>query len=288
MLLRWLLFSRQTWVGNKRRKIAAKVDQNGGTSHSLSSHGLAGGQLSNHTLAGGALSNHSMAAGALLPAEMAVARNIQNRMHLLPPSLSFPTFSSASSSPSSSSPPLSSGSNNNNNNNDVILTGIYSLNSVPCPRPRPADPPGQSDPELSAHTSSSLINQVLHSSPPRSLHSKLLSLAQNHLSLTSGSGPLVFTAVRKVTSSLGEAGVSAGAVPLCWTKQFGTAQTTPFVFFVAIPSSASAQTSVQPPASTPYTTEDTGFHPSQKLSPWTETSYYAGLHFVRKRRGGPT
>ncbi|KAG7223528.1 hypothetical protein INR49_028421 [Caranx melampygus] len=115
-----------TWVGNKRRKLASKVDQNGGVSHSLSSHGLTGGLLSNHTLAGGALSNHSLAAGALLPAEIAAARNIQNRVHLLPPSSSFPSFSSASSSPSSSSP-LSSGSNNNNN--DVILTGIYSLNS---------------------------------------------------------------------------------------------------------------------------------------------------------------
>ncbi|XP_034453998.1 highly divergent homeobox isoform X4 [Hippoglossus hippoglossus] len=232
----------RTWVGNKRRKIASKVDLNGGMSHSLSSHGLAGGLLSNHTLAGGALSNHSMAAGALLPAEMAVARNIQNRMHLLPPSSSFPTFSSASSSPSSSSP-LSSGSNNNNNNNDVILTGIYSLNSVPRPRPRPTAPPGQSDPELSAHTSSSLINQVLqsrNSSTSSPLHSKLLSLSQNLPSLTSASGPLVYTAVRKGTSSLGEAGVSAGVVPHSWTRQYGTAQTRPWS------SSLQSQTQLQP------------------------------------------
>ncbi|XP_051276500.1 highly divergent homeobox isoform X1 [Dicentrarchus labrax] len=234
----------RTWVGNKRRKLASKVEQNGGVSHSLSSHGLAGGLLSNHTLAGGALSNHSLAAGALLPAEMAAARNLQNRVHLLPPSSSFPSFSSTSSSPSSSSP-LSSGSNNNNNNNDVILTGIYSLNSVPRSRPRPTAPPSQSDSEISAHTSSSLINQALQSrsnSTSSPLHSKLVSLSQNLPSLTSASGPLVYTAVRKGTSSLGEAGVSAGAgvVPHSWTRQYGTAQTRPWS------SSSQSQTQLQP------------------------------------------
>ncbi|XP_035525224.1 highly divergent homeobox isoform X2 [Morone saxatilis] len=234
----------RTWVGNKRRKLASKVEQNGGVSHSLSSHGLAGGLLSNHTLAGGALSNHSLAAGALLPAEMAAARNLQNRVHLLPPSSSFPSFSSTSSSPSSSSP-LSSGSNNNNNNNDVILTGIYSLNSVPRSRPRPTAPPSQSDSEISAHTSSSLINQALQSrsnSASSPLHSKLVSLSQNLPSLTSASGPLVYTAVRKGTSSLGEAGVSAGAgvVPHSWTRQYGTAQTRPWS------SSSQSQTQLQP------------------------------------------
>ncbi|XP_076595643.1 highly divergent homeobox [Chaetodon auriga] len=232
----------RTWVGNKRRKLASKVEQNGGMSHSLSSHGLAGGLLSNHTLAGGALSNHSLAAGALLPAEMAAARNIQNRVHLLPPSSSFPSFSSTSSSPSSSSP-HSSGSNSNNNNNDVILTGIYSLNSVPRPRPKPTAPPSQSDSDHSAHTSSSLINQALQSrgtSTSSPLHSKLASLSQNLSSLTSASGPLVYTAVRKGTSSLGEAGVSAGAgiVPHSWTRQYGATQTRPW--------SSSSQSQTQP------------------------------------------
>ncbi|XP_069026933.1 highly divergent homeobox isoform X2 [Embiotoca jacksoni] len=233
----------RTWVGNKRRKLASKVDQNGGVSHSLSSQGLAGGLLSNHTLAGGALSNHSLAAGALLPADIAAARNIQNRVHLLPPSSSFPSFSSTSSSPSSSSP-LSSGSNNNNNNNDVILTGIYSLNSVPRSRPRPTAPPSQSDSELSAHTSS-LINQVMQSrstSTSSPVHSKLVSLSQNLPSLTSASGPLVYTAVRKGTSSLGEGGISAGAgvVPHSWTRQYGTAQTRPWS------SSSHSQAQLQP------------------------------------------
>lgn len=214
-------------------------------SHSLSSHGLAGGLLSNHTLAGGALSNHSLVAGALLPAEMAAARNIQNRVHLLPPSSSFPSFSSTSSSPSSSSPLSSGSSNNNNNNNDVILTGIYSLNSVPRSRARPTAPPSQSDSELSAHTSSSLINQALQSrssSTSSPLHSKLVSLSQSIPSLTSASGPLVYTAVRKGASSLGEAGVSVGAgiVPHSWTRQYGTAQTRP------VSSSSQSQTQLQP------------------------------------------
>ncbi|XP_068182096.1 highly divergent homeobox [Antennarius striatus] len=221
----------RTWVGNKRRKIASKVEQNGVVSHSLSSHGLAGGLLSNHTLAGGALSNHGLVAAALLPAEMAAARNIQNRAHLLPPSSTFPSFSTTSSSPASSSP-LSSGSSSvNNNNNDVILTGIYSLNSVPRSRTRPAAPLPQSDSELSAHPSSSLINQALQSrntssSSSSPLHSKLVSLSQNIPLLTSASGPLVTTAIRKGASSLGEAGVSAGAgvVPHSWTRQYGAAQ----------------------------------------------------------------
>lgn len=221
----------QTWVGNKRRKLASKVEQNGGMSHSLSSHGLASGLLTNHTLAGGALSSHSLVGSGLLPVEIAAARNIQNRLHLLPPSASFPSFSSASSSPSSSSP-ISSGSSSNNNNNDVILTGIYSLSSVPRSRQRPAAPSSQPDSELTAHTPSSLISQALQSrssSTSSPLHSKLVSLSQCIPSLTSASGPLVYTAVRKGASSLGEAGVNTGAgiVPHSWTRQYGTTQTHP-------------------------------------------------------------
>ncbi|XP_029296868.1 highly divergent homeobox [Cottoperca gobio] len=230
----------RTWVGNKRRKLASKVEQNGGMSFSLSSHGLAGGLLSNHSLAGGSLSNHGLAAGALLPTELAAARNIQNRVHVLPPSSSFPSFSSTSSSPSSSSP-HSSGSNNNNN--DVILTGIYSLNSVPRSRPRPSAPLSQSDSELSANTSStSLINRALQSRNSSPQHSKLVSLSQNLPPLTSASGPLVYTAVRKGSLSLGEAGVSAGAgvVPQSWTRQYGAVKTRPW--------SSSSQSQTQPQA----------------------------------------
>ncbi|KAM3612123.1 uncharacterized protein V6R79_003206 [Siganus canaliculatus] len=234
----------RTWVGNKRRKLASKVEQNGGV---MTSHGFTGALLSSHTLPAAALASHSLVAGALLPAEVAAARNLQNRVHLIPPSTSFPTFSSTSSSPSSSSP-LSSGSsssNNNNNNNDVILTGIYSLNSVPRSRPRPAAPPPQSDSELSAHTSSPLVSQILpsrstSSSSSSPLHSKLVSLSQNLASHTSASGPLVYTAVRKGTSSIVEGGVSAGAgvVPHSWTRQYGTAQIRPW--------SSSSQTQTQP------------------------------------------
>lgn len=221
----------QTWVGNKRRKLASKVEQNGGMTHSLSSHGLASGLLSNHTLATGALSSHSLVGSGLLPVELAAARNIQNRLHLLPPSTSFPSFSSTSSSPSSSSP-ISSGSSSNNNNNDVILTGIYSLSSVPRSRQRTTAPSSQSDSELTAHTPSSLISQALQSRSSSSsspLHSKLVSLSQCIPSLTSASGPLVYTAVRKGVSSVGEAGLNTGAgiVPHSWTRQYGTTQTHP-------------------------------------------------------------
>ncbi|XP_054453580.1 highly divergent homeobox [Anoplopoma fimbria] len=232
----------RTWVGNKRRKLASRVEQNGGMSHSLSGHGLAGGLLSNHPLAGGPLSNHGLAAGPLLPADLAAAPNIQNRLHLLPPSSSFPSFSSGSSSPSSSSP-HSSGSNNNNN--DVILTGIYSLNSVPRSRQRPAAPPSQSDSKLSGHASSSLISRASQSrssyaSSP--LHSKLVSLSQNLPPVKSASGPLVYTAVRKGALPLGEAGVSAvaGVVPHSWSRQYGAAQTRPWS------SSSKPQTQPQP------------------------------------------
>ncbi|XP_063732160.1 LOW QUALITY PROTEIN: highly divergent homeobox [Eleginops maclovinus] len=224
----------RTWVGNKRRKLASKVEQNGGMSHSLSSHGLAGGLLSNHSLAGGPLPNHGLAAGALLPAELTAAQNLQNRVHLLPPSSSFPSFSSTSSSPSSSSP-HSSGSNNNNNNNDVILTGIYSLSSAPRPRPRPPAPLSQSASELPANTSStSLISRTLqsrNSTTSSPYHSKPVSLTQNLPPLTSASGPLVYTAVRKGAVSLVEAGLragGAGVVPHSWTMQYSAAQTRPW------------------------------------------------------------
>lgn len=234
-------FPPQTWVGNKRRKLASKVEQDGVMSHSLSSHGLAaGGLLSNHTLTGGALSNHSLVAGALLPAEIAASCNIQSRVHLLPPASSFPSFSStsstSSSSPSSSSPVVngSSGGSSNTtattskNNNDVILTGIYSLNSVPRSRSRPAAPPPQPD---SVHTSSSVVShQALQSrstsnSTSSTLHSKVVSHLQSIPSHTSG--PLVHTAARKGAPSLGDAGVTVGAgiIPHSWTRHFAPEQT---------------------------------------------------------------
>lgn len=203
---------------------------------------MAAGLLSGPTLAGSVLSNHSLAKGAVFPVDIAAARNLQNRVHLLPPSSSFPALSSASSSPSSSSP-LSSGSNNNNN--DVILTGIYSLNPVQRSRSRPSAPQSQSESELSIRTSSSLINQALQSrstSTSSPIHSKLLTPSQTLPSLTSVSGPLVYTAIRKGTLSIGEGAISAGSglVPHSWTRQYGTVQTRPWS------SSAQLQTQLQP------------------------------------------
>ncbi|KAK6299422.1 hypothetical protein J4Q44_G00309320 [Coregonus suidteri] len=153
----------RTWVGNKRRKLASRADQNTGVSHS--NHGLSLGALSNHSLAGGALSNHTLAGGALvagtmLTAEMAAARNIQRgSSYLLPPS------SSSSSSPLSSV----------NNNNDVILTGSYSLDSASGSRPTVSS---HSDPELSAHVHQTQLNQSQHRrnssvSSTLQLHSRL-------------------------------------------------------------------------------------------------------------------
>ncbi|KAF7651234.1 hypothetical protein LDENG_00113610 [Lucifuga dentata] len=285
----------RTWVGNKRRKIASKVDQNGGMSHSLPSHGLAGGLLSNHAMAGGALSNHGLAGGALVAgsmftAEIAAAQNIQNRVHLLPPASSFPSFSSASSSPSSSASPLSSG--NSNNNNDVILTGIYSINSIPRSRPRPAALPSQSDSELSAHTSSSLLSQSLKgrsSSSSSPLHSKLPSLSQNPSSLTSPSGPLVYTAVRKGSLSLGETTVSAGigVVPHSWARQYGAAQTRPWS------SSSQPQSQLQPrPRSNPQPQppppqKAQASHPAQNSAPPSEqTPRIQQVFTLSERREG--
>lgn len=228
----------RTWVGNKRRKLASKADQNGAGSHSLSGHSLPAGLLSNHALPGGALSSPSLVPGPLLPSEVLNARSIPNRSHLFPQSSSFPSFSSsASTSSPSSSSPLSSGSNNNNNNNDVILTGIYSLNSVPRSRPRPT---------VQDSVNASLINPSIQnkiSSSVLPLTSKPVSLAQNPSSLSLASGPLVHTAPRKSTSSSGETSLSIGAsiIPQSWTRQYGTgAHALPW------PNNSTSQTKTQP------------------------------------------
>ncbi|KAL1261302.1 hypothetical protein QQF64_006567, partial [Cirrhinus molitorella] len=95
----------RTWVGNKRRKLASKADQNGAVAQALSHQHVSCGSAG------------ALVAGSVLTAEMAAMRSIQRGppvAHLLPPQAS---SSSSSSSPSSSSP-LSGHS-------DVILTGIY-------------------------------------------------------------------------------------------------------------------------------------------------------------------
>ncbi|XP_061757743.1 highly divergent homeobox isoform X2 [Nerophis ophidion] len=241
----------RTWVGNKRRKIASRVDQNGCMSHPLPSHGMAGGLLSNHTLAGGALPNHGLSAAALLPAEITAARNIQNRAHLHPTASTFPTFSTSSCS-ASSPPPLSSGKNNNNNNNsnDVILSGIYSLNSNTCSRPKHTASVPQSESEISALPASSLIGQTLQSRTSSSsspLHSKLMSVSQNP-PFTSTSASLVYAAGRdmKASLSLRDVALTAGAGGLVpsWSRPFGIAQTRPWS------SSVQSQAQLQPSSCT--------------------------------------
>ncbi|XP_058653517.1 highly divergent homeobox isoform X1 [Onychostoma macrolepis] len=90
----------RTWVGNKRRKLASKADQNGAGAQALSHQHVSCGSVG------------ALVAGSVLTAEMAAMRSIQRGppvTHLLPPQ------ASSSSSSSSSSSPLS----------DVILTGIY-------------------------------------------------------------------------------------------------------------------------------------------------------------------
>lgn len=97
----------RTWVGNKRRKLASKADQNGVTGPSLSKH---------HALPADA--------GACVSTEEIVGTQSNHQgppvTNLFPPQAS---CSSSSSSPLSSSP-LSTGSGPNS---DIILTGIYSL-----------------------------------------------------------------------------------------------------------------------------------------------------------------
>ncbi|CAB1324768.1 unnamed protein product [Coregonus sp. 'balchen'] len=207
-----------TWVGNKRRKLASRADQNAGVSHSLSfsNHGLARGALSNHSLAGGALSNHSVAegalsnhtlaggalvAGAMLTVEMAAARNIQRgSSHLLPPS-----FSS-----SSSSSPLSSG-----NNNDVILTGIYSLGSASSSRPTVKPLP--SDAELPAHVHQTLLNQSQHRR-----NSSVLSKRVGFPTSGARAGGAVGV------GGAGAGGAVGGGVPQSWARQYGSLQPGPW------------------------------------------------------------
>uniref|UniRef100_A0A8K9V8G9 Homeobox domain-containing protein n=2 Tax=Oncorhynchus mykiss TaxID=8022 RepID=A0A8K9V8G9_ONCMY len=225
----------RTWVGNKRRKLASRADQNTGMSHSFSfsNHSLAGGAVSNHMLTGGAL-----VAGAMLTGEMAAAQNIQRGSSHLPPSSSFPSASS-----SSSSSPLSSV----NNNNDVILTGIYSLGSTSRSQPTVKPLSCHSDSELPAHVHQTLLNQSEHRrnssvSSPLQLHSrsgtmslprcKPLSLSSSPSFSSSPSQPIHNLSKRCGFTTggagwaVGRAG-SGGGVPRSWARQYGSLQSGP-------------------------------------------------------------
>ncbi|XP_070959311.1 highly divergent homeobox-like isoform X2 [Oncorhynchus clarkii lewisi] len=225
----------RTWVGNKRRKLASRADQNTGMSHSFSfsNHSLAGGAVSNHMLTGGAL-----VAGAMLTGEMAAAQNIQRGSSHLPPSSSFPSASS-----SSSSSPLSSV----NNNNDVILTGIYSLGSTSRSQPTVKPLSCHSDSELPAHVHQTLLNHSEHRrnssvSSLLQLHSrsgtmslprcKPLSLSSSPSFSSSPSQPIDNLSKRCGFTTggagwaVGRAG-SGGGVPRSWARQYGSLQSGP-------------------------------------------------------------
>ncbi|CAL9707333.1 unnamed protein product [Knipowitschia caucasica] len=209
----------RTWVGNKRRKLASKVDQNGGLSVSLSGHSLSAGLLSNHSFPAGTLPNPSLVPGPLLHSEVLTARSIPNRVQLFPHSSNYKSqnFTTTSSSSLTSSPLFARC--NSNNNNDVILTGIYSLNSAERSRQRPAGPSPRSD---SANASSFNISPTAHNKNTLStlpLQSNAVSLAQNLMSLPPLLGPVVHTATRK-TSAEPRGNIGTSVVPQSWTRPY--------------------------------------------------------------------
>uniref|UniRef100_A0A3B3QK01 Highly divergent homeobox n=1 Tax=Paramormyrops kingsleyae TaxID=1676925 RepID=A0A3B3QK01_9TELE len=126
----------RTWVGNKRRKLASKVDQNGG----VASHGTVGS-------CGGAV---PAASGAQLTPEMGGPHAAQRGTHLLMTPAASPATTS-SSSPSSCSSHGSGMGNGNGSNSDVIVTGIYSLaRPLGSSRTEPS-PQAKVDPPTPAH-----------------------------------------------------------------------------------------------------------------------------------------
>lgn len=229
-------------MGNKRRKLASKAEQqNGVVSHGPPGLSLAGG-------GGGPLG-----AGVVLTPDMVTSRSVQRSApvaHLLPPA----SASSTSPAPSSSCSPHSGGGNNhNNNNNDVIVTGIYSLSRTPT---RPGDPPpshtratAKAPPPL--RTEAELPVQI-HVRPASSrtdsppLHAKAAPpLARRALPHGSpASGPALFSQIRK-SFSPGE----PGGVPRSWARQYGPPQAQPWPY----PSSqAQSHAQVGPGAAGPH------------------------------------
>ncbi|XP_041111754.1 highly divergent homeobox-like isoform X2 [Polyodon spathula] len=102
-----------TWVGNKRRKLTAKSDQNG-SPHSSS----------NHTVGGGSGGVGGGGGSVVLPTELPV-RSVANSFRGASQTQLLPAASSSSSS-------INNISNTTNNNgstscNDVIVTGVYTL-----------------------------------------------------------------------------------------------------------------------------------------------------------------
>ncbi|XP_061093152.1 highly divergent homeobox isoform X2 [Conger conger] len=232
-----------TWVGNKRRKLASKIEQqNGVVAQGPPGHSLVGG-------GGGPL-----VGGVVLTPDMAASRSVQRSgpvAHLLPPA----STSSTSPAPSSCSP-HSSGGNNNNNNNDVIVTGIYSLSRTPT---RPGEPPpshsratAKAPPPLRSGAELPVqihVRPALRTDSP-SLHAKAASLPRQAVHHSPSSGPGMFSHIRK-SFSPGE----ATGVPRSWARQYGPPQSQSWPY----PSSQSqsqpqpgpAQTGPQPGMSEP-------------------------------------
>lgn len=175
----------QTWVGNKRRKLASKADKNG----------VAG--LSNH-----AIVSAGVTLGPVLTADMAV-RSVHrgpSTVHLLSPQ--------ASSSSSSSSSPSSNGSKNNNN--DVIVTGAYSLPRI------------VNRLESSSQSRASANVVPLNPNTDSGLHSRLImhpdavSIQRKSPHIPTSS-TFMFSQMRRIPRDLESVGPS-------WVKQFGAPQ----------------------------------------------------------------
>ncbi|MGH0171764.1 UNVERIFIED_CONTAM: hypothetical protein FKN15_062166 [Acipenser sinensis] len=103
----------QTWVGNKRRKLTTKSDQNG-SPHSSS----------NHTVGGSSGGAGGGGGGVVLPTELPV-RSVASSFRGASQTQLLPAASSSSSS-------ITDHSNTTNNNgssscSDVIVTGVYTL-----------------------------------------------------------------------------------------------------------------------------------------------------------------
>nr|XP_015207101.1 PREDICTED: highly divergent homeobox isoform X1 [Lepisosteus oculatus]XP_015207102.1 PREDICTED: highly divergent homeobox isoform X1 [Lepisosteus oculatus]XP_015207103.1 PREDICTED: highly divergent homeobox isoform X1 [Lepisosteus oculatus]XP_015207104.1 PREDICTED: highly divergent homeobox isoform X1 [Lepisosteus oculatus] len=184
----------RTWVGNKRRKLTSKTEQNG-VAQGPPNHGLAGGG------GGGAM------AGAVLAAEIAAMRGVSGIQrgvplaHLLPPASS---SSPSSSSSSSSSPPCSSSSTS-----DVIVTGVYTL-APSSSRVEPAKTAPKPPPQTHAHTPLRGAGSPVYSKPavpPRK-------------GLQAGPPSTAYCQVKRSFPGAASPGAEPAGAPRTWARQF--------------------------------------------------------------------
>ncbi|XP_030622367.1 highly divergent homeobox [Chanos chanos] len=217
----------RTWVGNKRRKLASKANQNGSAGQGYSSHVLAG--------AAGAL-----VAGPVLPADMAAVRGLHRGptvSHLHPPT----SCPSSSSSPSSSSPVSSE--NGNNSNNDVIVTGIYSpARNAGRLEPATHGRTGMKALALHGETELPIHARVALNTETSTLHSNATSTQRKTPQLNTSSSA-IHGQVRKTFSQR-----EAVGLPLSWAKQYGMSQ---HQSWSSLPTSPQSQRSPPPGATEP-------------------------------------